>query len=345
MNESSRELPVEHDDSCSTVSVALGTYNGAAYLETQLLSILTQTRPVSQIVLSDDNSSDDSVAIAKAVVGRHNERGGAPVQLVVLENSVNLRVTKNFEQAIRACTGDLVLLSDQDDTWHPTKVSRLTEVLFSPTGQAPLLAFTDARLVDERGHPLGLTLFEAIEVSASERAEVASGRAFEALLRRNLATGATVAFRRELLTHALPIPEEWVHDEWLAVIAAAVGSVAIVDEPLVDYRQHGANVIGARQQSFWQKLRKLVKPRRDRNRRLFDRARTLAPRLQDLEGVSDERRLAAQQKLEHETVRIRLPRSRFGRIRPILRELKTGRYSLYDYGKKDAVRDFLQPDR
>ena len=96
------------------------------------------------------------------------------------------------------------------------------------------------------GADLGTTLFAALGVTAAERAEVAAGRGFDALLRRNLATGATTMLRRRCATVALPIPPGWIHDEWLAIVAAATGRTAIVDAALTDYRQHGGNQIGAR---------------------------------------------------------------------------------------------------
>ncbi len=84
------------------------------------------------------------------------------------------------------------------------------------------LVHSDARLIDGAGAPLGLTLLDALEATAAEREGLTRGDAFAVLLRRNLVTGATVVLRRDLLTSALPIGADWIHDEWLAMIAAAL---------------------------------------------------------------------------------------------------------------------------
>lgn len=317
------------------VSVALATRNGAPFIEEQLASILAQSRMPDELVLSDDDSSDDTVAIARRVVGSR-------LPLTVIVNAPPLGVTGNFERAVTATTGDLVALCDQDDLWPAHRLAALVgEFEVRPD---LLLLHSNARLVDAAGAPLGSTLFDALEVSDGERALIHAGSAFEALLRRNLVTGATTVFRRELLESALPFPRGWVHDEWLAIIASAVGRVDLVEEPLLDYRQHGANQIGAQRLGFIGKLRRvLAEPREHRNARLEANFAVLAERLSSLGAVSANRRSAALQKAEHERVRNAYPAGRWRRVGPVLRERATGRYELSAQGNLDIVRDLLQP--
>jgi glycosyltransferase involved in cell wall biosynthesis len=217
------------------ISVALCTHNGERYLEAQLRSILDGTRVPDEIVVSDDASTDATLEVARTVLG------SAGVAHRILENSRALGVTANFEQAVRATTGDVIVLSDQDDVWHPARLGRIATEL-STAGV--VLRHSDARLIDDRGDALGTTLFARLRVRKDEIAAIGTGRAFETYLRRNLATGATTAFRRELLDDALPFPAEWVHDEWLAILAAARDAVRLVRDPEVDYRLHGTNPIG-----------------------------------------------------------------------------------------------------
>ncbi|GAA3588360.1 glycosyltransferase family 2 protein [Klugiella xanthotipulae] len=331
-----------------SVSVALGTHNGERFLAEQLRSILAQSYPVAEIVLSDDHSRDNTIEVARLAMSDYLSQyppapGETAPVLRVLTNVPALGVTQNFESAIAACGGDYISLCDQDDVWHPERIATLVALCTADEGCD--LVFSDARMVDGVGTPLGYSLFAAIGLSPAERALIREGNAFEVLLRRNVVTGATALFRRSLVERATPFPPEWVHDEWLAVVAAATARIAFSERELIDYRQHGSNQIGALQQSLWGKIRKLFLPRERRNQRLHDRARTLAPRLDVLAGVSAERRARAHEKLDHESFRLALPASRLRRIRPILRELRTGRYSDFDYGRKDAVRDLLQPAR
>lgn len=103
-------------------------------------------------------------------------------------------------------------------------------------------------------------------------------------LRRNLVTGATTVFRRSLLEHALPLPVEWVHDEWLGIIASAIGRVDLLEQPLIDYRQHESNQIGARRDTFEAKVRKALASRGNTHVERAIKAELLLARLQKIGG-------------------------------------------------------------
>ncbi|MGV8876253.1 MAG: glycosyltransferase family 2 protein [Rhodoglobus sp.] len=324
-------------DSPATISVALCTHNGAAFIEDQLLSILNQSVAPTQLVVSDDASSDGTVGRVREVVGRYPE-----VRLTVFENDPALGVTKNFEQAIRACDGDLIALSDQDDVWLPGRLQRFAaEFAARP---AVVLLHSDARLVDASGAPLGHTLASALGVTAAEVAALNADDGFAVLLRRNLVTGACTVFRRSLVEYAAPFPAGWVHDEWLGVIAAAVSSTDFISEPTIDYRQHGANQIGATKLSVVGKFHRMVEPRRDRNLRLETNMVVLVDRLQRLgTRVSEEKLFRARGKLEHERMRNSLPEGRLRRIPAVTGAVLAGRYHRFSRGPLDALRDLLQP--
>jgi glycosyltransferase involved in cell wall biosynthesis len=265
-----------------SISVALCTFNGARFIEEQVASILSQTRVPDEIVVSDDGSTDATVVMVEAALAAFNAaHSSTPVRLLVLRNATALGVVRNFQQAVSAATSDLVALCDQDDRWHPQRVeAALAEFEGRPK---LLLLFSDARLIDDRGEPLRYSLFEALAMSTRERDDIRSGRGLAALLARNVVTGATTMFRRDLLRAALPFPAEWVHDEWLAAIAASLGTIDFVDAKLIDYRQHGSNVIGAQKLTFAAKVGKLREPRESRNELLVDRAAVLVERLSSLD--------------------------------------------------------------
>lgn len=322
------------------LSVALCTYNGARFIEDQVRSICVQTLAPFEIVLSDDASRDDSVAIAQRVHGACTSPGRSGPRLRILRNPVALGVTRNFEQAVIACEGDFIALCDQDDVWHPQKLERLVATLQSD--RRPSLVHADARLVDSQGRPLGVTLFQSLAVSQEEFAQIRDGRAFDVLLRRNLVTGATMVFRRALLEHALPFPPEWLHDEWLGLVAAAHGGVDVVEWCSIDYRQHGANQVGAQRMGLMAMARKALAPRGDDAQQRSAKARILLERLhampQVVAGLMVEK---ARMKLVHQQHRAALPRFRPARLLPIARELMSGRYGKYDYGVRGAIRDLV----
>jgi hypothetical protein len=122
---------------------------------------------------------------------------------------------------------ELLALCDQDDRWHPAKLTTLRSAL----GDAQLV-YSDQRLVDEHGRVLRATLWKG---RRNEFDNIAS------VLIANTITGAATLFRREVADVALPFPDSpgfQFHDHWLAVVALASGDVAYVDRPLYDYVQH-----------------------------------------------------------------------------------------------------------
>lgn len=324
-------------DSTPSISVALCTHNGAVYIEEQLLSILEQVPPPQQLVVSDDASSDDTVARVREIAARY-----PVVELTVFENSPPLGVAKNFEQAIRACTGSLIALSDQDDIWHAGRLAEFSAKFEAQPSVA--LLHSDARLVDAAGAPLGHTLAEALGMNAREVAGIHSGDAFAVMLRRNLVTGACTVFRRSLVEYAAPFPSSWVHDEWLGIIAAAVATTDFIARPTIDYRQHGTNQIGATKLTIVGKFGRMMEPRRQRNERLETNMTVLVDRLQRLGSrVSTDKVNRAFAKLDHEQMRNSLPESRFHRVPHIARAFLAGNYGRYSRGPLDAVRDLVQP--
>lgn len=325
-----------------TVSVALCTYNGERYVAEQVRSILEQTRPAAELVIADDGSTDGTLGVVEATIAAYRAQHPDSVPVVrVLDGPPPRSIAANFERAMRACTGDLIALSDQDDVWHPDRLERLVAA-FDEIPDATLL-HGDARLVDAEGADLGTTLFATLGVSAAERAKVASGRGYDALLRRNIATGATTILRASVRDQALPIPPDWIHDEWLAMVASVTGRTAIVESALTDYRQHGANQIGVRRATAPELLSRLREPREPRNARLLRRAETLVVRFRGLPGVSAADLDAAELKLEHERRRSALPRSRAARVGRVLASARRGDYARFGLGAKDVLRDLVQP--
>lgn len=325
-----------------TVSVALCTHNGAAFIGEQVATILAQTVLPMQIVLSDDASVDGTIqkftaAVERATVSRPDVGN---ITIEILRNDAPLGVTKNFEQAISHCVGDLIALSDQDDVWVPHRLERMVEE-FEKDPEL-LLLFTDSRLVNGEGQPLGYSTFQVLKITSYEQQLVHDGQALEIFVRRNLVTGATAVFRTELFREATPFPESWVHDEWLGVVAAAAGRVDFLAEPLVDYRQHESNEIGAKKLTWRHYIGRILFPRTERNARLFSRAENMANH-RFFESAPQATREVAAEKLEHEKARQALPASRLKRIRLVFAEVRTGRYVRFGLGAQDIVRDLLQP--
>lgn len=327
------------------VSIALCTFNGARYLEPQLESIAGQTRLPDELIIADDGSSDDTLAVLSRWSAEHPQ-----LAVRVLPPTTHLGVTANFERAIAATSGDIIVLSDQDDVWSPARIENAVAAL----GGQPFGALhTDAELIDGDGHRLGETLFGRLGMTAHERSALLTSDLFSTYLRRNLATGATMAFTRSVWEMARPLPSTWVHDEWIAMIAASCDGLRCLEEPAIQYRIHGANVIGAVRPTVRYKLGRVLGGRGERNARLASRFAELFRRWDSLGvnaaryGISDSpwsaRGKLVAEKAQFERSRAAMPRTRVARLPTVIRLAMRGHYrSFASRGRLDIVRDLLQ---
>lgn len=328
-----------------TVAVVLCTYNGARYLPQQLDSLLAQTLAPQRIVIADDASGDDTWALLEAFAERARARG---IAVDLQRNPRNLGYLRNFESALRRAEEAIVFLCDQDDVWYPNKLADYLEQ-FRARPRLNLL-HSDSRLIDGDGRELGRRMFQTLEVSAAELAALHAGRGFDVLVRRNIVTGATAALRREVLAQALPIPDiehpelersAWVHDEWLALIAAATGEIDCVEAPTMGYRQHGGNQIGARQRSLIERLGG-GKQRREHMQAMVAKLESLREHLQrNGLDVGAGKRAAIDARIAHLRLRLELPANFAQRWPRVREEWRQGRYLDYSAGLRSMVCDLL----
>lgn len=299
------------------ISIALATCNGTRFLPALLDSLATQTLPPHELVASDDASTDDTLHCLETFA----RRSSFPVR--ILRNREALGVVANFGQALSACAGDCIALADQDDVWHAAKLEKLAAALAMP---GTLAVFSDADVVDENLTPLGYTMWQRVHFTAQEQNLMARGDGFGILLKHRVVTGATLACKVGFRGTALPIPHGWPHDAWLALLAAAQDGLTIVQEPLIAYRQHDANLVGGRRKTLMQEFRAgLQLDRSAWYRQELGLWRALDARLATLPATVARTVLA--DKIVHLETRAQLPGPRWRRIPGILREALSGRYA------------------
>ncbi len=217
------------------LSIALCTWNGAQWLPEFLDSVVAQEQLPDELVVQDDASSDETMAILAAFAER------APFDVRVEQNPVQLGSSANFEVALGRCRGRYIALADQDDIWYPAKLRTLqAELDKDPT---VTMVFSDADLADPDGRPIGRSLWQTRLVDRTLRKHaVVSDKMFA---RQALTTGCTVVLRRRAVEVAIPFPEILAspvapmrHDRWLSLVAAAVGTVRALPVPLLAFRIH-----------------------------------------------------------------------------------------------------------
>ena len=332
------------------ISVAMCTYNGAGHVREQLESIAAQSRPPDELVICDDNSGDGTREILREFAS------ASPLPVRLHFNPETLGSTKNFEKAIGLCAGDVIALSDQDDYWLPEKLARVEEALSSALDVG--MVFSDAEIVDESLRPLGCRLWQYLKFERGEQKSVRGGNAFDLLLARNIVVGATMAFRSRFKELILPIPDEFdlrfddgrilIHDGWLSLLITATAGVAVIDEPLIMYRQHPKQQVGAKSPPGAEAA--------DGGglRAALTRQKFYSAEIGQLEAVRE--RLTAkvpaavcagavsklESKIAHLRARADMPGRRSRRLPRVLREVLTLRYHFYSNGVRSAAKDLFK---
>ena len=328
---------MSHATTETSVSIALATWHGARFIDEQLDSLARQTRPPDQLVVSDDDSSDDTCARVEAFA----QKVDFEVQLV--RNTERGLTTLNFERAIERCDGDLIFFADQDDIWRPHKIERMLEIFDAHPATGGL--FCNGGVIDDDRNDLGYDLWEAQGFHAGEQAMVRHGDAAMVFLRHVVAAGNTFAFRGRFKPLLLPFPQlRSVHDAWVAFMVAAVSDFEILDEDLVEYRLHEGNQFGL---ALLDLRAQIGKARLQISEGAFHHAVELfgeAGRRLDAHPEFEvnptlRRHIAA--KVAHSQVRDALPRGWFARLGPVMKEAVRGHYGLYGYGYKSLAQDLF----
>ena len=197
-------------------SVCVATYNGEQYIEEQLRSILVQLRPDDEVIVSDDGSTDNTLAVIESL---HEPR-------IRVVHSGTHYFRDNFANAMQYAKGDIIFLSDQDDVWLEGKYERCLKEL-----ETADLVCTNSKLTDSELNVVVENFFSVYH----------SGPGVIKNSLNNTYYGACMAFRRSLLRYALPFPKthEIGHDIWLGLVAEMTGTVRFVDTPYLLYRRHG----------------------------------------------------------------------------------------------------------
>ncbi|WP_396127307.1 glycosyltransferase [Acidicapsa acidisoli] len=312
------------------------TYNGGKHLQQQLDSFSRQTCPPCELVVCDDGSEDNTLDLIRNFA----RTAGFPVR--IFENQHNLGTTKNFERAIGLCEGDLIALADQDDEWLPHKLE-IFERLFNNFPYA-LAAFGDADLIDSHSVSIGGKLWRSVHFSPASQVSYLDTRILSTLFKlNNVATGATMVFRTCFRSKFVPIPDSWVHDAWIAWLAALESGLAVHPGVTISYRIHSRQQLGLESRSFSARLAFAKRNGRQGHLALIDRFTDLKRYLRQREHDDEYSELISEieGKILHLTARSSLHASLLRRVWSILK-LWRG-YERYARGPISMLRDMFFP--
>jgi len=205
------------------ISVCMATYNGERYLRRQLETILPQLAADDELVISDDSSTDATLAIINSF---------ADARIRLFPGQTFRSPVFNFEHALQQARGEIIVLADQDDVWLPHKID-LVRRFFAADARRPLLMVMDATVVDA----------EEREIYPSVLQKLNAGPGFWKNLYDNRYLGCCMAFSRDLLARALPFPRNMpMHDIWLGQLCERIGTTEFVPVVTMKYRKHSASM-------------------------------------------------------------------------------------------------------
>lgn len=221
----------------NTVSIAMCTYNGSAFLLEQLNSLSAQTLKPNEIIISDDASVDDSIAICKAFAEKSN------INIKILENKSNIGYIKNFEKAISHCTQDIIFLCDQDDIWRSDKIDQILKV-FNSEPEVGLILHNFSK-IDDCNRPMisKNETYGLKNLTSCQLPDEIINNSINVFLEPypRAWCGCMMAYRKSFNDLVLPVFPGKGHDDWILKILAPVTELRFITEKLIDYRIHENN--------------------------------------------------------------------------------------------------------
>ncbi len=218
------------------ISVCIATHNGGAHIVEQINSILEQLSENDEVVVSDDGSVDETLELLKSY-------GDKRIKIFEYEQidprcKTSTLVAFNFQNALINAKGDHLFLSDQDDLWLPNKITMCMRAL-----ETNDLVVHNFMLCNEAMDYLGKNQYCG---------HYPFGDIFAI---RNTYYGCTMAFRRSVLSYALPFPPKLeLHDFWIGLLTEFKGKVQYIDEPLIKYRINNNSVSHSSGYTFFHKI-------------------------------------------------------------------------------------------
>lgn len=216
------------------ISVCIATYNGEKFIKEQLDSILSQLGSDDEVIISDDGSVDDTIAIIESY---------QDVRIVLYRNSFK-NLILNFEFTLKHASGDFIFLSDQDDIWLPNKIQIIKDKLMIYD-----VVVSNCLVVDKDLKVLNPSFFS---LNKSEKGLIQN-------VLRNSYLGCCMAFKRNILHLALPFPSKIpMHDVWLGLVSELFFKSYFLEEPLIMFRRHGGNESPTSEKSPYGFLKKIM---------------------------------------------------------------------------------------
>lgn len=271
-------------DSDPRVQILLATHNGEQFLQDQLDSLLAQSYLNWEICAHDDASSDET----RYILDRFRKANPGRLRISTMAQKP-WGAVRAFSALLEQASADYVMFCDQDDVWNPEKIAKLMQRMREVEAEhpgAPVIVHCDLEVVDESLRCIAPSFIRY------SRLQPVPGTLREALV-QNSVTGCAMLLNRRSVDLALPVHGDAVmHDMWAVCrVVKGGGVISFVAEPLVRYRQHGANRLGAKRVGWWHFLRR-VPSAVQRFQTLIRQSRAIDPSISTVSLVQTKLRLS-----------------------------------------------------
>ncbi len=210
------------------VSVVLASYNGEKYIKNQINSIMSQLKDDDELIVSDDNSKDNTREIVLELANKD-----ARIKLV---NGPAEGYNKNFENAIKYAKNEFIFISDQDDEWMPDKVSKVLEAFDDRTN----CVLHDCVVIDDNQKIIHQSYLNERKANTNYRKNIY----------KNTFTGCCMCVRREWLLKLVPFHKGIYYDAWIGILSCKFNCVKILNEPLIKWCRHQGTVTNLKRNSI-----------------------------------------------------------------------------------------------
>lgn len=213
------------------VSILLAVYKpNEKWLIEQLVSLNEQTYENLNLFVYDDCPKEPvNEEIFRKYINKFNYK--------IIRGNINQGSNKAFEKLTEIADGQYFAYCDQDDIWERDKISLLMDKFHDDN---VTLVFSDLSIIDENS----IKTAESITKIRKRLIYKSGYNLASSLLTTNFVTGCTMIVKKSIVLKAIPFLNEFVHDQWIAIMAALNGKIEFVKKPLVRYRQHGNNQTG-----------------------------------------------------------------------------------------------------
>ena len=216
------------------ISVIIAAYRGEKFIAEQISSLLAQTLPPDEIIITDDSPDDLTEKAVQPFL--------ADPRVRYYHNEKQLGVNGNFEKALSLAGGEIIFFCDQDDFWKPEKIA----VMVAALGNSPEAdgVFCNSSAVGSSLEPLGYSLWQMRGFTESMQKKFHSGRQLEVFLKRVCCSTHNIAIRQRVRDKVLPFPylDPFYADTLLGLILAAENRWVTVAQELTCYRVHDTNL-------------------------------------------------------------------------------------------------------